>query len=91
MKREATATKEGEVLITGPITPDASFVRDVLDEDAVSAKDIREALDKMKGDLIVRINSPGGHVSEAAEIFSRLQESQFERIEDHHYRRRNGC
>ena len=66
--------ESGEILIAGPIVPDAAFWRDVFDEDYVSARDVRDAMKRTTGNVTFRINSPGGYVTEAAEIVSLIQE-----------------
>ena len=60
--------------IVGPITPYASTLREIFDEDATSARDVREQMKDREGDVVVRINSPGGSVSEVAEIVALLSE-----------------
>ena len=60
--------------VVGPITRDAAFIRDVFDEDATSARDVRQALAEQEGDLTIFINSPGGSVSEVAEMATMLDE-----------------
>ena len=75
--REVENPKEKytEVALRGPILSagNAEFTR-WLGGEATSAKDVREALSKIKGDITLRINSPGGAVSQMAEIVSLLAE-----------------
>ena len=67
--------KTGEFRLVGPIVTagTAEFLR-WLGEDATSAKDLREFLANNEGDITIRINSPGGLVSQAAEMISLLAE-----------------
>ena len=55
------------------ITRDAAFYRDVIGIEAVSSKDVREALAEVEGDVVVWINSPGGSVYEAGDIYTMLE------------------
>ena len=80
MDREIVAVEKGEgdkedgpVSISGVITPDAVFLREIFGEDATSARDIREAIKGRSGALVVNINSPGGSVSEGSEIYETLK------------------
>ena len=68
-------SSDGEFRLVGPIVSagTAEFLR-YLGEDATSAKDLRGFLAKNDGDITLRINSPGGLVSQAAEMISLLAE-----------------
>ena len=71
------AAGEGEILLYGPIVPgiEGAFVSEFLGDDlAVSARTFREALNKVDGDVTIRINSPGGDAWEGSSIFSALVE-----------------
>lgn len=70
-----TQDDEGEFLLHGVITSSgtASFLRE-MGEDAVSAKDLREFLAENESDVTLRINTPGGSTSQAAEMISMLAE-----------------
>ena len=65
----------GDVYIRGPImTSGAAEFSRWLGSEATSAKDVRERMSGIKGDVRLRINSPGGSVSQMAEIFSLINE-----------------
>ena len=71
------AAGEGEVMLYGPIVPgiEGAFVSEFLGDDlVVSARTFREALNKVDGDVTVRINSPGGDAWEGSSIFQALVE-----------------
>ena len=67
---------DGEVLVYGPIVDDisASFMRRVLDVEPVTSAGFRTALNAIRGDVTVRINSPGGDVAAASTMLTALQE-----------------
>ena len=71
------AAGEGEVMLYGPIVPaiEGAFVSDFVGEDVVvSSSSFREALNKIEGDVTVRINSPGGDAWEGSSIYQALVE-----------------
>ena len=71
------AAGDAEVMLYGPIVPgiEGAFVTEFLGDDlVVSARTFREALNKVEGDVVVRINSPGGDVWEGSSIFQALVE-----------------
>ena len=72
-EKDAETEEEGVLRISGVITGDAAFLRDYLDEDATSARDVRTALEGRSGELTVQINSPGGAVSQGSEIVEMLR------------------
>lgn len=43
------------------------------DDDVINAKDIREALDTVTDDIVIKLNSPGGDVFEGIEIYNYLK------------------
>lgn len=43
------------------------------EDDVINAKDIREALDTVTEDILIRLNSPGGDVFEGVEIYNYLK------------------
>lgn len=43
------------------------------DDDVINAKDIREALDDVTDDIVIKLNSPGGDVFEGIEIYNYLK------------------
>ena len=64
-------------MLYGPIVPgiEGAFVSEFLGDDlVVSARTFREALNKVDGDVTVRINSPGGDAWEGSAIFQALVE-----------------
>ena len=65
--------EEGVLRIAGVITADAPLLRELFGEDAVSARDVRTALEGRSGALTVQINSPGGAVSQGSEIVEMLR------------------
>lgn len=69
--------KTGEFRIVGPIVPagTANFFRS-FGEEATSARDLRDFLAEHEGDVTLRFNSPGGIVTQAAEMVSLLAERQ---------------
>ena len=69
--------QNAEFHLNGPIVSAgvANFLREI-GEEAVSARDFRNYLAANEGDVTVRFNSPGGSVSQAAEIISLLAERQ---------------
>ncbi|MDT2771980.1 head maturation protease, ClpP-related [Enterococcus durans] len=44
------------------------------DDDVINAKDIRESLDTVKDDIVIKLNSPGGDVFEGIEIYNYLKD-----------------
>lgn len=44
------------------------------DDDVINAKDIREALDTVTDDIVIKLNSPGGDVFEGIEIYNYLKD-----------------
>lgn len=44
------------------------------DDDVINAKDIREALDPVSDDIVIKLNSPGGDVFEGIEIYNYLKD-----------------
>lgn len=71
------AAGEGEVLVYGPIVSEdeaAWYAEYFADETLVSAARFRAALADIAGDVVVRINSPGGLVWEAASMHTALIE-----------------
>ena len=77
LKVSQQAAGEGEVMLYGPIVPgiEGAFVSEFLGDDlVVSARSFREALNKVDGDVTVRINSPGGDAWEGSAIFQALIE-----------------
>lgn len=58
-----------ELRLDGPIDPDNSW-----DPSAVTPSSFREELNQKNGDLTLRINSPGGSVFAAAEIYTALKD-----------------
>ena len=71
------AAGEGEVMLYGPIVPgiEGAFISEFVGDDlVVSARTFREALSKVEGDVLVRINSPGGDAWEASSIYQALVE-----------------
>ncbi len=44
------------------------------DDDVINAKDIRETLDKVTDDIVIKLNSPGGDVFEGIEIYNYLKD-----------------
>lgn len=43
------------------------------DDDVINVKDIREALDDVTDDIVIKLNSPGGDVFEGIEIYNYLK------------------
>jgi len=43
------------------------------DDDVINAKDVREALDDVTDDIVIKLNSPGGDVFEGIEIYNYLK------------------
>ena len=73
----AVSAKAGEVLLYGPIVPaiDEAFVSEWLESDlVVSLNSFKARLDAVKGDVTVRINSPGGDAWEASGMMALLAE-----------------
>ena len=73
------APESNEILLYGLILPheEVTFLRDCFgDETAMSGKMFREALEKIEGDVVLRINSDGGDVFEAAVMVQALRERQ---------------
>ena len=71
------AAGEGEVMLYGPIVPgiEGAFMSEFVGDDlVVSARTFRQALNQVEGDVLVRINSPGGDVWEGSSIFQALVE-----------------
>ena len=71
------AAGEGEVMLYGSIVPgiEGAFISEFVGDDlVVSARTFREALNKVEGDVVVRINSPGGDAWEGSSIFQALVE-----------------
>ncbi|MBS7578298.1 MULTISPECIES: head maturation protease, ClpP-related [unclassified Enterococcus] len=46
------------------------------DDDVINAKDIRETLDTVTDDIVIKLNSPGGDVFEGIEIYNYLKDHQ---------------
>lgn len=44
------------------------------DDDVINAKDIRESLESVTDDIIIKLNSPGGDVFEGIEIYNYLKD-----------------
>lgn len=44
------------------------------DDDVINAKDVREALDTVSDDIVIKLNSPGGDVFEGIEIYNYLKD-----------------
>lgn len=44
------------------------------DDDVINAKDIRETLDTVTDDIVIKLNSPGGDVFEGIEIYNYLKD-----------------
>ena len=67
----------GEILIYGMIVPhdQARIYQNWFGDDSVmSGKMFREALSAISGDVLIRFNSPGGHVWEASTIVQAIDE-----------------
>jgi len=62
--------KESELILEGVIASESWF------DDEVSPKQFREQLDEHKGDITVRINSPGGDVFAGVQIYNMLKDRQ---------------
>lgn len=77
LTRQAAA-REGEIAILGPIlaAEDKEFWDSFLEGDSVTVSDasFRAALDEVSGDVMVRINSPGGDVFAASGIHTAMLE-----------------
>lgn len=72
---------ENEILVYGLILPheEVTFLRDCFgDETAMSGKMFREAMEAIEGDVVLRINSDGGDVFEAATMLQAIRERQGE-------------
>ena len=67
---------EGELLVYGPIVSEreAAFAREFLGIESATGEAFRSALAAIRGDVTVRINSPGGDVHEASTMLTALQE-----------------
>lgn len=44
------------------------------DDDVINAKDIRESLESVSDDIVIKLNSPGGDVFEGIEIYNYLKD-----------------
>ncbi|HBA0673633.1 TPA: Clp protease ClpP, partial [Enterococcus faecium] len=44
------------------------------DDDVINAKDIRDSLDTVTDDIVIKLNSPGGDVFEGIEIYNYLKD-----------------
>ena len=44
------------------------------DDDVINAKDVRETLDAVSEDIVIKLNSPGGDVFEGVEIYNYLKD-----------------
>ena len=44
------------------------------DDDVINAKDIRESLESVTDDIVIKLNSPGGDVFEGIEIYNYLKD-----------------
>ena len=44
------------------------------DDDVINAKDVRETLDAVSEDIVIKLNSPGGDVFECIEIYNYLKD-----------------
>ncbi len=74
---DTTAAQENEILLYGPIVDDmtAEFLSGVFGIDSVvSNGQFRKVLNEITGDVVVRINSPGGEVWEASGMIGALAE-----------------
>lgn len=65
-----------EILLYGPILDSMSsgFAREFFGLEAVSAESVKMQLDAIKGDVVMRVNSPGGDAWESSAIHSFLVE-----------------
>lgn len=73
--------KSGEVLVYGPIVNDvdAAIFEAWFDEGCCASNGtFRAALNEINGDVLIRVNSPGGDVMEASGMLSALIERQAE-------------
>ncbi len=76
-KAQAYEPQEGQLAIYGPIVSGLMRrIMTVFEIEHTTAESVRERLGKIKGDVEVRINSPGGEVFEAASIVTFLTERQ---------------
>ncbi|WP_425152902.1 head maturation protease, ClpP-related [Candidatus Palauibacter sp.] len=77
-RASAEAAADNEVLLYGPIVDDfkRSFVSYCMDDEelVVSNKSFRAAMADVRGDVVVRINSPGGDVWEASGMMTAITE-----------------
>ena len=71
---DASLVEGNRIRLHGPISSAASSIREFFQVPAVSAKEFNEALGTIEGDIELRVNSPGGEVSEASVIDTALQE-----------------
>ncbi len=72
---------DNEIFVYGLILPheEVTFLRMCFDDEtAMSGKMFREALEKIDGDVTLRINSDGGDVFEAATMLTAIRERQSE-------------
>ena len=69
---------KNEVMLSGPITSYAAAYRRWAEDESVATSlgTFRKDLDKVDGDIVVRINSPGGDVFEAAGVHQILDDRQ---------------
>ena len=74
---DRAAAKDGEILVYGPIVTkiEADFMREWFGiTEMVTNEGFREALNDIEGDVMLRINSPGGDVWEASGIVTAISE-----------------
>lgn len=79
MAKTMHSATNGEIMLYGPIVSDfeVAWLADWLGDNlVVSNSSFREALNKITGDVVVRVNSPGGDVWEASGILAALIERQ---------------
>lgn len=63
-------TKNGKYILTLSGNIRKKYWRD---DDVINAKDVREALDDVTDDIVIKLNSPGGDVFEGIEIYNYLK------------------
>ena len=77
LKVSQQAAGDGEIMLYGPIVPgiEGAFISEFVGDDlVVSARTFRNALNQIKGDVTVRVNSPGGDAWEGSAIYQALVE-----------------
>ena len=75
--KPSSAAGDNEILLYGPLVSDSevSFYREWLGDDSVvSGSMFRERLNALTGDVVLRINCPGGCVHEASTIVNAIIE-----------------